>query len=392
MLGTFSYQNATKLYFGEDALDCLNEELPKYGKNVVLIYGGGSIKKNGIYDAVRKLLLDNGKNIAEDGGVMPNPTADKLREGVKIARAHQADLLLAVGGGSCCDYAKAVSVSIHCGEDPWEKYYARFEEPDCEIVPVGCVLTMAGTGSEMNGGAVITNHETHQKIGHVFGEEVMPKFSILNPRFTMSLPKNQMVAGVYDIFNHICEQYFSGEDDNVSDDLAEALMKSVRRNSLAALEDPEDYEARSNIMWAATWALNTLISCGKSGDWMVHMLGQAVGAYTDATHGMTLAAVSLPYYRHILPFGLWKFRRFAVAVWGVDANGRTDEEIALEGLAAMERWMRTLGLAMDLRSLGAAEDMIDGIADATFLLDGGYKTLTRGEVVQILRECYVTGQ
>ena len=386
MLGNFSYKNATKLYFGEDALDYLRDELPKYGDNVVLIYGGGSIKKNGIYDAVLRTLRDCGKNVVEDACVMPNPTADKLREGVQIARAHNADLLLAVGGGSCCDYAKAVSVSVHCDDDPWDKYFARFEEPDCAIVPVGCVLTMAGTGSEMNAGSVITNHDLHLKIGHVFGENVMPKFAILNPRFTMSLPKKQMVAGVYDIFNHICEQYFSGEDDNVSDYLAEGLMKSVIRNSLVAIENPQDYEARSNIMWAATWALNTLISRGKTTDWMVHMLGQAAGAYTDATHGLTLAAVSLPYYRHIMPYGLPKFKRFALEVWGVETAGKTDAQIAEEGLDALESWMRKIGVTMTLGELGATEDMIEGIADATIILDGGYKVLDRTEVVQILKE------
>ena len=386
MLGNFSYKNATKLYFGEDALDYLRDELPKFGDNVVLIYGGGSIKKNGIYDAVLRTLRDCGKNVVEDAGVMPNPTAEKLREGVRIARAHKADLLLAVGGGSCCDYAKAVSVSVHCDDDPWDKYFARFEEPDCAIVPVGCVLTMAGTGSEMNAGSVITNHDLHLKIGHVFGEDVMPKFAILNPRFTMSLPKKQMVAGVYDIFNHICEQYFSGEDDNVSDYLAEGLMKSVIRNSLVAVENPRDYEARSNIMWAATWALNTLISRGKTTDWMVHMLGQAAGAYTDATHGMTLAAVSLPYYRHILPYGLPKFKRFAKEVWNVDGDGKTDMQVAEEGLAALESWMRKIGVTMTLGELGATADMIEGIADATIILDGGYKVLDRAEIVQILKE------
>jgi len=386
MLGNFSYKNATKLYFGEDSLNYLSVELPKYGKNVVLIYGGGSIKKNGVYDNVISILKANGKNFVEDAGVMPNPTADKLREGVKIAKAHKADLLLAVGGGSCCDYAKAVSVSVHCDDDPWDKYYARFEEPDCEIVPVGCILTMAGTGSEMNGGAVITNPATKQKIGHVFGDEVMPKFSILNPRFTMSLPRRQMVSGIYDIFNHICEQYFSGDDDNVSDYLAEALMKSVIRNSLIAIDNPEDYEARSNIMWAATWALNTLISRGKTTDWMVHMLGQAAGAYTDATHGMTLSAVSLPYYKHILPYGLKKFKRFATEIWGVNAEGKTDVEIACTGLAEMEKWMRKIGVAMRLSELGATEDMIEGIADATIILDGGYKVLDRAEIVEILKE------
>ena len=388
MLGNFSYINATKLYFGDDSLKYLNEELPKYGKNVQLIYGGGSIKKNGIHDEVMEILKANGKNVVEDAGVMPNPTVEKLNEGVRIARENNVDLLLAVGGGSCCDYAKAVSVSVNCDEDPWDKYYLRFEEPDCEIVPVGCILTMVGTGSEMNAGAVITNHESKLKIGHVFNETVMPKFSILNPKYTLTLPYRQMVSGIYDIFNHICEQYFSGEDDNTSDYISEALMKSVIHSSLIAIEDPQNYEARSNIMWDATWALNTLISRGKTTDWMVHMLGQSVGAYTDATHGMTLSAVSLPYYRYIMPYGLPKFVRFAKEVWDIDPAGKTDEEIAEAGLTAMEDWMKKLGVAMNLREIGATENMIEGIADGTFILDGGYKVLTRDEVVEILKASF----
>ena len=385
MLGNFSYKNATKLYFGDDSLKYLNDELPKYGKNVQLIYGGGSIRKNGIYDEIIKILNENGKNIIEDAGVMPNPTVEKLREGVRIARENNVDLLLAVGGGSCCDYAKAVSVSVHCDEDPWDKYYIRFEEPTCEILPVGCILTMAGTGSEMNAGAVITNHEQKLKIGHVFSDEVMPKFSILNPKFTFSLPVRQMVAGIYDIFNHICEQYFSGDDDNTSDYIAEALMRSLIHSSLIAIENPEDYEARSNIMWTATWALNTLISRGKSTDWMVHMIGQSVGAYTDATHGMTLSAVSLPYYRYIMPYGLRKFRRFAEEVWNISSEGKPEDKIAEEGLAAMEAWMRKIGVAMNIKELGATEDMIDGITEGTIILDGGYKVLTKDEVREIVK-------
>jgi alcohol dehydrogenase YqhD (iron-dependent ADH family) len=385
MLGNFSYKNATKLYFGDDSLKYLNEELPKYGKNIQLIYGGGSIKKNGLYDEIIQILKDNGKNVIEDAGVMPNPTVEKLNEGVKLAKENHVDLLLAVGGGSCCDYAKAVSVSVNCDEDPWDKYYIRFEEPTCEIVPVGCILTMAGTGSEMNGGAVITNHEQKLKIGHVFGEEVMPKFSILNPKYTFSLPKRQMVAGIYDIFNHICEQYFSGDDDNTSDYIAEALMKSVIHSSLIAIENPEDYEARSNIMWTATWALNTLISRGKTTDWMVHMIGQSVGAYTDATHGMTLSAVSIPYYRFIMPYGLNKFKRFATEVWGICAEGKTDEQIAEEGLQAMENWMKQIGVALKLSELDVTEDMIDGITEGTLILEGGYKVLSKDEVKQIIK-------
>ena len=239
MLGNFIYSNPTKIYFGEEYMQYLGEELSKYGKNVQLIYGGGSIKKNGLYEQVMELLKASSKVVVEDGGVMPNPTVEKLAEGVRIARENQVDLLLAVGGGSCCDYAKAVSVSVHCEEEPWEKYYIRFEEPSCEIVPVGCVLTMVGTGSEMNGGAVITNREQKLKIGHVFGDNVMPKFAILNPKYTFTLPKRQMVAGIYDIFNHICEQYFSGEDDNTSDYISEALMKSAIHSSRIALQNPK---------------------------------------------------------------------------------------------------------------------------------------------------------
>lgn len=387
MLGNFSYCNPCKLYFGDKSLDYLNTELPKYDKNIVLIYGGGSIKKNGIYDDVVKILETQGKNVAEISGVMPNPTLAKLYEGIEIARQHQADFLLAVGGGSVCDYAKAVSVSVNCEEDPWQKYFLRFEEPSCETLPVGCVLTMVGTGSEMNAGAVITNQETKQKIGHVFADEkIIPRFAILNPKYTMTLPHRQMVAGIYDIFNHICEQYFSGTDDNTSDYISEGLMRSVLHASRIANKNPQDYEARSNLMWTATWALNTLIAKGKSTDWMVHMLGQAVGAYTNATHGMTLAAVSLPYYRHILPYGLPKFKRFAIEVWKVNPEGKTDEAIAEEGLKAMEAWMKELGLAMNISELGADASMIDGIADATFILKGGYKVLSREEVVTILKE------
>ncbi len=390
MLGNFSYCNPTKLYFGEDALEGLNAELPRYGRNVVLIYGGGSIKKNGIYEDVTRILKDNGKNVAEISGVMPNPTVDKLYEGIEIARKHQADLLLAVGGGSVCDYAKAVSVSVNCEEDPWEKYYLRFEEPACETLPVGCVLTMAGTGSEMNAGSVITNPHTHQKIGHVFADEkIMPRFAVLNPKYTLTLPHYQMAAGIYDIFNHICEQYFSGEDDNTSDYISEGLMRSVVSASRIANKDPQNYEARSNLMWAATWALNTLISRGKSTDWMVHMIGQSVGAYTNATHGMTLAAVSLPYYRHILPYGVQKFKRFAVNVWDVNPEGKTDEQTAQEGLKAMEAWMKELGLVLNISELGATEDMLEGIADGTILMSGGYKELKHSEIVEILRESLV---
>ena len=385
MLGNFMYCNPTRIYFGENALDGLKKELPKYGKNVLLVYGGGSIKKNGIYDDVVAILKACGKEITEDPGVMPNPTVDKLYEGCARAKASKADLILAVGGGSVCDYAKAVSVSTYCNEDPWDKYYLHMEDVDNEIIPVGCVLTMVGTGSEMNGGSVITNPHQKLKIGHVFGDNVFPKFSILNPTYTLTLPKYQMVSGIFDIMSHILEQYFSGEDDNTSDYVMEGLLRSLIHSSKIAVENPNDYEARSNIMWIATWALNTFVAKGKATDWEVHMIGQSIGAYTNATHGMTLAAVSIPYYKFILPYGVAKFKRFATEVWGVDPTGKTDREVAEEGLAETEAYMRSLGLVMHISEFGVTEDMFEGIADGTFLNEGGYKVLTHDDVISILK-------
>ncbi|TXJ53489.1 iron-containing alcohol dehydrogenase [Brachyspira aalborgi] len=390
MLGNFTYCNPTKLYFGKEALKGLNKELPKYGKNVLLVYGGGSIKKSGIYDEIVKILKDNGKEIFEDAGVMPNPTVEKLNEGVDIARKSKADFILAVGGGSVCDYAKAVSVSVNCKEDAWEKYYIRFEDVDKEtkIIPIGCVLTMVGTGSEMNGGSVITNHSQKLKIGHVFGENVFPKFSILNPEYTFTLPKYQMVSGIYDIMSHILEQYFSGTDDNTSDYIMEGLLKSLIHSAEIAIENPKDYEARSNIMWTATWALNTFVAKGKSQDWEVHMLGQSVGAHTDATHGMTLAAVSMPYYRYILPYGLAKFKRYAINVWNVNGENKSDKEIAEEGLAKMEAWMKKIGLVMNITELGAKEEMLDDMVKSSLIMEGGYKVLNKDDIKAILKASF----
>lgn len=388
MLGNFTYCNPTKLYFGKTALDGLNDELPKYGKNVLLVYGGGSIKKNGIYDKVVAALKNNGKNIFEDAGVMPNPTVEKLNEGIARARAAKADLILAVGGGSVCDYAKAVSISVNCDDDAWDKYFIRFDEPTCEIVPVGCVLTMVGTGSEMNGGSVITNHAQKLKIGHVFGDNVFPKFSILDPEFTLTLPRYQMISGIYDIMSHILEQYFSGTDDNTSDYIMEGLLRSLIHSANVASKDPDDYEARSNIMWIATWALNTLVAKGKTTDWEVHMLGQAVGAHTDATHGMTLSAVSMPYYRYILPYGTAKFARYAVNVWDVDPVGKSEMQTAAEGLDKMEAWMKKLGLVMNITQLGATESMLEGIVKSTRVMQGGYKVFDENDIRAVLKASF----
>lgn len=384
MLGDFTFHNPCRIHFGQNALDNLSSELAGYGPNVVLVYGGGSIKKSGLYDQVMEILETAGKNVTEISGVMSNPTADKLREGCRIAREADADLLLAIGGGSVIDFAKAVSVSASSDEDPWEKYYVRMEDPDGDIIPVGDILTMSGTGSEMNAGSVITNPDEKLKIGHVFGSEVIPRFAIVNPELTFTVPDKQMRAGIFDAFNHIQEQYFSGDDDNVSDYIAEGMMRNLIRASRIAVKDPTDYEARSNISWISTWALNTLLACGKTTDWEVHMIGQAIGAVTDATHGMTLSAVAPAYYRHIMPYGLPKFVRFATEVWNVDPSGRTDEQVALEGIEAMEDWMDEIGVACTVGELGLTPDMYDDVVKATFFMDGGYKKLDADEVREIL--------
>ena len=388
MLGNFIYSNPTKLYFGDEAQKNLVEALSGFGKKVMLTYGGGSIRRNGVYDDVIAALTAAGKEVVELSGVMPNPTVDKLIEGCKVARENDVDFILAVGGGSTIDYAKAVSVSAWYDGDAWQRFWVKQDDPKPgeRIIPVGAVLTMAGTGSEMNGGSVITNHATKMKIGKVFGEEVMPKFAVLNPRYTFSLPHRQMVAGIYDTFNHIMEQYFSGDDDSTSDYLAEGLMRSVIASSRVAVKDPENYEARSNLMWSATWALNTLIGEGKSQDWMVHMIGQAIGAYTDATHGMTLSGVSEAYYRHIMKYALKRFARFAHVVWEIPTEGKSDEQLATEGIDALAAWIKEIGAASEISSLGVTEDMLDGIADATIILTGGYETLNHAEIVEILRK------
>ena len=388
MIGNFKYSNPTKLYFGDDSLKFLADELKNQGSTVMLSYGGGSIKRNGIYDQVVEVLKQQGKKIVEDGGVMSNPTVEKLNEGVKLVRENNVDFILAVGGGSTIDYAKGVGAAANYDGDAWDWFYLKQNNPlpGQKLIPVGAVLTMVGTGSEMNGGSVITNHAQGLKIGKVFGEEMMPKFAILNPKFTFSVPRYQMVSGIFDIMSHIMEQYFSGADDNTSDYLAEGLMRSLVKSSLDAVENPENYEARSNIMWTATWALNTLIGCGKTQDWEVHMIGQAIGAVTNATHGMTLAAVSGPYYRFILDSGVAKFRRFAENVWSLDTSKMSDHDAGLAGIAVLEDWMNKIGVVTNSKELGVTEENIPSIAKATIILDGGYRVLTKDDVVTILRE------
>lgn len=387
MLYDFTYYNPTKIHFGKDALGQLKGELANYGDTILLIYGKNSIKKIGLYDQLIEILDASGKKVVELPGVMANPTYTKVLEGGKLVRENKVNLILAVGGGSVIDCAKAISVAAYCEGDAFTRYWVNCEPVNHEIVPVASVLTMVGTGSEMNGGSVITNEEMKLKNGRVFPPDVYPKFSILNPEYTFSVPQYQMVSGIFDIMSHLMEQYFSGEDNNTTDYVIEGLLRSAIDNARAALKNPTDYEARSNLMWTATLALNTVSGLSKEQDWEVHMIEHQLGAYTDCAHGMGLAAISIPYYRFIYTYGLDQFVRFAKEVWHVSAEGKTKDQIASEGLDCLEAFIKECGMATSLRELGATKEMLPLIANST-VLGGGYKKLTAEEVLTILERCF----
>ncbi len=387
MLYDFTYHNPTKIYFGKKSMDNLSTELQNYGKNILLLYGKNSIKKIGLYDDVLSILKNCDKNVIELAGIKPNPSYAQVLEGGRLVRENNVDLILAVGGGSVIDCAKAISVSAYAEGDAWQRYWIDFEKVDNKIVPVGSILTMTGTASEMNAGSVITNEEVMIKTGRVYGPEVNPKFSILNPEFTYSVPKIQMVSGVFDIMSHLMEQYFSGEDDNTTDYVIEAVMKSLIKSARVAVENPTDYEARSNIMWCATLGLNKVTGLSKTQDWEVHNIEHQLGAYTDCPHGLGLAVISMPYYRYIYKYGIDKFVRFAENVWNVCGEGLTKDEIALEGINCLERFAREIGIPSTLRELGATEDMLPLIAKSSYE-GGGYKHMTHDDILNVLKKCY----
>ncbi|MBP5710490.1 MAG: iron-containing alcohol dehydrogenase [Bacteroidales bacterium] len=384
----FTYENPTRIHFGKTALDHLSEELSNYGKNVLLVYGKASIKKIGLYDEVISILKKAGKNVVELEGIKPNPTYNQVVEGARLVREQHTDLILAVGGGSVIDCAKAISAAAYCSGDPWVRYWGNMEYVDNEVVPIGAILTMTGTGSEMNSGSVITNEDKMLKIGRVFPmHNLAPRFAILNPEYTYTVPKYQMVSGIFDIFSHLMEQYFSGDDDCVSDYLLEGDMLALINATRAALKDPRDYEARSNIAWCSTTALCKLLAVSKEQDWMVHMIEHQLGAYTDCAHGIGLAIISVPYYKHIYSYGLHRFVRFAKTIWHVDPTGKTDEEIALEGIECLSNFIAEMGIPQHLRDVGATEEMLPKIAKSTIKCGSYYICDTPG-VLQILKEAF----
>ena len=383
----FTYYNPTRIHFGKTALDKLGAELSGFGENILLLYGKGSVKKSGLYDKIIKILKDANKNITELSGIKSNPSYSQLLEGARLVRENNVDLILAVGGGSVIDCAKGISVSAYCDGDPWQKYWVDFKDVDNRIVPVGSVLTMAGTGSEMNGGSVITNEEKMLKNGRVFPANVNPKFSILNPEYTFTVPKYQMSSGIFDTMSHLMEQYFSGDDDNTTDYILEGVMRSLIHSAKIAVNEPENYEARSNIMWCATIGLNTVTGLSKEQDWEVHMIEHQLGAYTDCAHGAGLAAISVPYYRYICSLGTDKFVRFAKNVWGIDTDSMSREQAADAGIEKLAEFIRLIGLPSKLSELGATEDMLPLIANST-IPGGGYKKMDAADILNVLKASF----
>lgn len=389
-MNNFIFENATKVLFGKG---CVKEYLccliKGSGDTVMLAYGGGSIKKNGVYDEVVSILEKAGKHIVEFPGIMANPTYAKVLEGAKLARESQAGLILGVGGGSVMDCCKAVSIAARYDGDVWEDFWARPGIFDFEPLPLGVIVTVAGTGSECNGGAVITNEDLKIKTGRDY-PKCNPRFALLDPTYTYSVPKFQMVSGSFDILSHIMEIYFSEPDeDNVSDDIAEALMRNVIRNLRAAIRNPNDYTARSNLMWDATMAENRIIKLGKCTDFQCHQMEHQLGAYTNCNHGAGLAVLHPTYYRHIYKDGLAKFKRFAAEVWNISPDGKTDEEIARAGIDALERFIREIGLPATLQELGINGDVdLKAVADSCAIVPGSYRKLTREEIFEIFKECF----
>ena len=387
-MNNFIFQNATKVYFGKGCVKEYLSCLTKDAGTILLAYGGGSIKRNGVYDEICAILKDAGKNIVEFSGIMSNPTYKKVQEGAKLARENHADMILAVGGGSTMDCCKAVSLQARYDGDIWDDFWARQGVIDFYPLPLGVVVTVAGTGSECNGGAVITNEDKKIKMGRDY-PKLNPAFALMDPTYTFSVPMGQMVSGSFDILSHIMETYFSEpNEDNVSDDIMEALMRSVIRNLRAAIKDPKDYTARSNLMWDSTMAENRVIKMGKKCDFECHNMEHQLGAYSNCNHGKGLAVIHPVYYRHIYKYGLPKFVRFAKNVWGISDEGRDDDALAMAGITALSEFIKEVGLPTTLKELGVKKEQLKEIADSCGISQGSYKVMTHDEILQIFKECY----
>ncbi len=385
-MNEFVWYNPTKILFGKNAVEKMRPELERAGKNVLLTYGGGSIKKNGVYDSVCAILAELGKNVYELSGIMPNPRKEVVYEGIRICKENNVDFILAVGGGSVIDASKAIAAGAKTDLDFWDAFFMGEEEPT-DALPIGTVLTLPATGSEMNCGGVVTDWQNNIKTA--FEHPLLfPVFSVMDPAYTYSLPREQIIYGAVDMFSHLFEVYFSHpNDNNLSDELSEAVMKNIMTNLEIALADPYNYEARANLMWDGSMALNGITKLSKRQDWETHQIEHAMSAFFDIPHGAGLAVVHPNYMRYTYKHGIEKYVRYAKNIWGVDPTGKSDDEIAMEGIRATHEYFKRIGAPVTLAEVGISTDDADKIVSRTFLLDGGYLACNEEDIKNIVLMC-----
>lgn len=383
----FVFSYPTKVYFGVGAAKrALETELDKVGKNVMLAYGGGSVKKNGIYDELMEILHKKGKTVFEFSGIMSNPTYAKVQEGASIAKENNVDFILAVGGGSVIDCCKMVASQAKTEEDIWKLEFVDRKLPTAAL-PMGAVVTVSGTGSEMNSGAVITNEELKLKVGMLGAYNT---FAVLDPSYTLTVPFKQVISGAFDTLSHCMETYFGSPLESfISDEINEAVMKNTIKNIRAAIADPKDIMPRSELMWTSAMAENGILKIGKVTDFQAHQIEHQLGAYTDCNHGQGLAVIHPVLYRHLYTSASAKFARFATEVWGMDSNGKTEEQLAAEGVNCLADFIKEIGLPTTFREMGITDNScFKAVADSCNITAGCCKQLTREEILDILNECY----
>lgn len=406
VMNEFAWECKTKVRFGQGCvknfLEELVDELCIKGRNIMIAYGGGSIKRNGAYDDVTAVLesmgysrggdSDDSHKIVEFSGIMSNPTLGKMREGAALASSNNVGLIIGIGGGSVMDCSKAIAVQAGYDGDAWEDFWIQGLPMTHEIIPCGVVVTMPATGSEVNGCAVLTNEETKIKCDRDY-PEMNPAFALMDPAYTLTMPVRQLRAGTFDILSHIMETYFSFPDeDNPADDISEGLMRGLIRDFRIAVKEPENLQARSNIMWTASLAENRIIKTGKTKDFQAHNMEHQLSAYTDCNHGEGLAVLHPVYYRHICKAGEAKFAKFAERVWGLNPSDYPDaSSLARAGIEALASFIQEVGLPTTLRELGFGEEehkQLAEIARTCFISEGAFRTLDASEILQIYEECW----
>lgn len=385
-MNEFTYVCPVKTYFGKGCMiGAITSEIRAVGKNVLLAYGGGSVKRSGVYAEILNILNDAGKNVFELPGILANPVYEKVLEGAKICRENRINFILAVGGGSVVDCCKIISAQAKLDEDIWEYECVKRQTPS-QFISIGAVLTAFGTGSEQNNSGVITNNQAGEKRSL---KGAYLSFAVIDINCSKSLPQDLLMAGAFDTFSHCMETYFSLPDEIVvSDEINEAVMRNIIKNMGRIKNNPEDDDARSELAWDSALAMNGIIKAGKKVAFQVHQIDHQLGAYTNCTHGKGLAVIQPVYYFHTYKGAVGKFVKFARDVWGLDCNGLKDDEMALKGIEELKKFVKEVGLPVNFHELcEISKDVIDKVANTTFIMNTSCKRLNREAVVDILKDC-----